>query len=195
MTALLSRIYAEIVDASRGRMWQPRLLLWCYLAYVGWRQFRDPESWNIFLGINPPIHEGGHVIFHPFGQFLMFCGGTITQCCAPLIAVGMFIQQRDYFAISFALGWLSTNLFGVGIYMADANVQVLPLISLGDVALHDWFYIFGKLGLLRHAETIGALTRCMAHLTMLAALVGGAWIMFEMFRNKAEPPGKKRGAL
>jgi hypothetical protein len=176
-------------------MWQPRLILWSYIAYAGFRQFQDPDSWNIFVGINLPIHEGGHVLFRPFGEFMMFCGGTITQCAAPLIAVGMFIHQRDYFAICFALGWLSTNLLGVGIYMADAVAQALPLVSLGDYALHDWFYIFGKLGLRPHCEGIGAFVRFSAHLTMLLGLAGGAWIIFEMFRNKAEPGCKRRAVF
>jgi len=35
----------------------------------------------------------------------------------------MFFRQRDYFAIAFCLGWLSTNLVGVGFYMADANAM------------------------------------------------------------------------
>ena len=49
--------------------------LWC--AY-------DPYQWHLIDGVNLLIHEAGHLIFSPFGEFLMIAGGV-------LFAVGLVL--------------------------------------------------------------------------------------------------------
>jgi hypothetical protein len=181
--------YAEMREDCRGRLWFLRLPVWLYLAYVGWNQFRDPDNYySLFAAINLGIHEGGHLLFRPFGEFLHIAGGTITQLATPIISLGVLYKQRDYFGLTFCLGWLSTNLIGVGVYMADARAQALPLVTAesggsSDVAItHDWNYLFGQFGLLDHDETIGFVTRGLGSIFMILALFSGAWVMFEMAR-------------
>jgi hypothetical protein len=178
---------ADIRDWRQGRLWWARVPIWLYLAYVGVQQFRDPEAYNsLFAGINLGIHEGGHILFRPLGEFIHVAGGTIAQLSAPIIALFILLKQRDYFGITFCLGWLSTNLIGVGVYMADARAQELPLVSAegsGEGIIHDWAYLFGQLNLLNEDETIGLLTRGLGSAAMVVALVGGAWIIWEMYRS------------
>jgi hypothetical protein len=40
----------------------------------------------------------------------------------------------------------------IATYMADARVQDLPLLTIGDgdYVIHDWNYLFGKFGVLPH---------------------------------------------
>lgn len=181
-------------DWCNGRLWFVRLPLWIYLAYVGVQQFLDPVGYSsLFGGINLGIHEGGHLLFRFVGEFICVAGGTIAQLSAPLIAMFIFYKQRDYFGIAVAMGWLSTNLVGVGVYMADARDMALPLVTVGggsenQVVGHDWRYLFTKLGLLEQDKLIGMLTRGLGSLTMLAALALGAWLIWEMFRSD----GKRR---
>jgi len=86
------------------------------LAYFGVRQAINPQAWTFFSGINLPIHEGGHLLFRIFGwEFLHAAGGALLQLFAPIGAALMFARQRDYFAIVFCIGWLSTNLMGTGV--------------------------------------------------------------------------------
>ena len=181
--------YAEMREWCRGRLWYARLPLWLYLAYVGWAQFRQPETfYSLFAAINLCIHEGGHLLFRPFGEFPHIAGGTITQLAAPIVSMGILYQQRDYFGLTFCLGWLSTNLIGVGVYMADARAMDLPLVtaeatdSNDAIVTHDWNYLFGQLGLLDNDTAIGLATRGLGSAAMILALVAGAWIMFEMAR-------------
>ena len=182
--------YADFRGWCRGRNWFVRLPVWLYLAYVGVKQFQEPESYyySLFAGINLGIHEGGHILFRPFGDLLHVAGGTITQLSAPIISMFILWQQRDYFGITFCLGWLSTNLIWIGIYMADARDMALPLVTAEGAGsdntpiTHDWNYLFGYFGLLDYDKTIGLATRGLGAATMLVALVGGAWIMWEMFR-------------
>lgn len=183
------RLIADARDWCNGRMWLVRLPLWLYLLYVGVNQFQHPIDYcSLFGGINLGIHEGGHLLFRFLGQFICVAGGTIAQLSAPLITVGIFFSQRDYFGICVAFGWLSTNLIGVGVYMADARDMLLPLVTVGgggenQVVGHDWRYLFTKLGVLEHDKTIGMLTRGMGSLSMLAALLGGAWLLWRMCRS------------
>ena len=180
-------LWADITDWCRGRSGFVRIPVWLYLAYVGVEQYREPETYNsLFGGINLGIHEGGHLLFRPFGELLHVAGGTIAQLGAPIIAMFILWKQRDYFGISFCLGWLSTNLIGVGVYMADARAMELPLVSAegagSDNAVigHDWNNLLGQVGLLDDDQMIGLATRSLGSGVMLAALLFGAWLIATM---------------
>ena len=40
------------------------------------------------------LHEGGHLVFSPFGKFLMVLGGTLMQLAVPLGFALYFVLQR-----------------------------------------------------------------------------------------------------
>jgi hypothetical protein len=190
--ATARRLREDAEEWCHGRRWAYRIPVWLLLAYFGVLQAIRPESWTPFSGINLPIHEGGHLLFRVFGDGVLHAaGGTFLQLLAPIGAAVVFFRQRDYFAIAFGLGWLSTNLVGTGVYMADALALQLPLVTAegggGDI-IHDWEYLFSQLGLLRHCEAIGWLTRQAGNLVMLAGLALGAWLMLQMVRNPEERP-------
>jgi len=185
----MNALLADVRDWCRGRSWFVRVPVWLYLAYVGVEQFREPETYSsLFAAINLGVHEGGHILFRPLGDFLHIAGGTIAQLSAPVISMFILAKQRDYFGITFCFGWLSTNLIGVGIYMADARDMALPLVTAEGAGsgnafiIHDWNYLFGRLGLLDDDTAIGLFTRGLGSAAMIVALLGGAWIMWEMFR-------------
>ncbi len=172
---------------ATGRVWWPRALLLAYLGYAGWRHLTDPEYASIFSGITLAIHELGHVLFGPFGEWLGIAGGSITQLAAPLAVALILLRQRDYFGVAVGGAWLSMSLSNLAVYVADARAEDLPLVSLGggDV-VHDWNYLLGSLHLLAHDGQIAGLIRAAAF-GLLAASVGlGAWLCVVMARRKAE---------
>ncbi len=178
------RLRGDAVDWCRGRNWKVRAPVWLLLAYFGVVQAINPQAWTPFAGINLPLHEGGHLLFRLLGwEFLHVAGGTLLQLFAPIAAACVFFRQRDYFAITFCLGWLSSGLMGTGVYMADAQAMQLPLVTAegggGDIG-HDWEFLFSHLGLLRACEAIGWLTRQAGNLAMLAALGPGGWLLARM---------------
>jgi hypothetical protein len=61
-------------------------------------------------------------------------------------------------------------------YMADARAQQLPLLTVGDAdyVIHDWNYLFGRLGLLAHDTQIASVTRVIGWLGMIATV---AWFV------------------
>lgn len=181
---LVRRLIEDASNWATGRMWYVRLPLIIYMAYVTYRHIADPMYTDLIKALNLAIHEGGHVVFRPFGQFMYMLGGTILQCLAPVLSVGMFLKQRDYFGIAFCFGWLSTNLFDVATYVADARAMRLPLVNLGggDV-IHDWNWLLGRMGILHLDTTLAFLLRLAAAANMLVFLTAGTWLLWRMFRT------------
>ncbi|HEY3320430.1 MAG TPA: hypothetical protein VGP72_08185 [Planctomycetota bacterium] len=187
MSALVERTHADILDWCAGRHWPLRALLLSWLAYVGVRQFWDPmyAGQNLFAAINLGIHEGGHLLTGGMGKFICAAAGSFLQCAVPVISVFVFLKQRDYFGISVCFGWLSINFVSVGVYMADAQKMALPLVTVGGGSghieeIHDWHFLFGRMGLLNMCEEIGGLTRFLGHVSMLACMIAGGWLLWKM---------------
>ncbi len=168
-----------------GRSWAARLPLLVYFAWIGVRQVLDPAYWSLFDSLNFPIHEGGHLLFGWLGcEFLGVAGGTILQLVAPVASAVMFVRQRDYFAVAVCFGWLSTNLYHIGVYMADARDRALPLVTVGEPQgsiPHDWEYMLGRLGILEYDRAMGWLVCQTGLLAMLVCLAGGGWLLWNMY--------------
>ena len=63
-------------------------------AYFLWCAY-DPTQWHLIDGVNLLIHEAGHIVFRPFGEFMMIAGGSLFQVIMPLLFVGYFAYQRQ----------------------------------------------------------------------------------------------------
>jgi len=164
----------------------PLLLFWVYLLIRHWSAL---EYHSIAAGINLGIHEIGHVLFRPFGTFLMTAGGTIAQCAAPVIAGVLLIrQQRDWFGASVCLGWLGTNCFYCAMYCADAQGKLnLPLVSpwgrgWGKDGFGDWSVMLRGLDLLEWTDTFSFLWKLAGTACFLGAIAWGGWLLWEMHR-------------
>jgi hypothetical protein len=120
--------------------------LWCASNYT---------SWHFLDNVNLIIHEAGHWIFYPFGQFLNVLGGSLTQILIPTIFFGYFFFKKQWFEAGLLLFWVGESLLNVTRYLADAVVMQLPLLG-GETTLHDWHWILGNLGLLNRTDTIAA---------------------------------------
>lgn len=102
-------------------------------------------------GVDLAIHETGHLVFGPFGEFIGFAGGTLFQLIMPLTFVGYFVRRGDQHAASVALWWVGQNCGHIAWYVADARAMALPLVGGGE---HDWNYLLGDLGLLPRDQAI-----------------------------------------
>ena len=94
-----------------------------------------------------------------------------------------------FFAITLCFGWLSTSLFDVARYVADASKMELPLaVPFGfdaDSVIHDWNYILTRLGLLHHEDFLAFILRLAATIAMLVCLGLGARLLWEMRKSNA----------
>jgi hypothetical protein len=120
-------------------------------------------------GVDLAIHETGHLVFAPFGEFVGFAGGTLFQLIMPLTFVGYFARRGDGHAASVALWWVGQNCGHIAWYVADARAQELPLVGGGE---HDWNYLLGELGLLAQDQGI---SRAIVLAGVLLVLGSAAW--------------------
>ena len=124
-----------------------------------------------------PVHEGGHLLFHFFGEWIGVAGGTFLQLFAPFALAVYFIFRRQLPGAAFCALFLLEQFLPVGVYMADARSQSLEYVTVGDpeLAEHDWFYLFSHAGLLDHDTQIGRVFRMLGWIGMLATVAWFSW--------------------
>src|SRR5438876_3982110 len=114
--------------------------------YFFWCAY-DPFQWHLIDGVNLVIHEAGHIVFRPFGEFLMIAGGSLFQVIMPAVFVGYFCYQRQFYSAALVLFWVGESILNVSVYAADSVAQQLPLLG-GPDSIHDWNYLLTRLNLL-----------------------------------------------
>lgn len=137
------------------------------------------------------FHEFGHVLFRPFGEWMMFLGGSLFQCLLPLLLAGYFVyKQEQPFSAAICLWWAGQNLIDVAPYIGDARALALPLIGEWSEEMagmrafrHDWHNILGAIGWLDHDRTLGRLTKVAGVLTMLLSWAWAAALLHMQHRN------------
>ena len=124
-----------------------------------------------------PIHEGGHLLFRFFGEFLAVAGGTLLQLGVPVMLATFFFFQRQVMGTAFCMFFFFEQFLPISIYMADARAQELPLLTVGDSdnVIHDWNYLFGKFGVLEHDTQIAHAVRVIGWLGMISTVAWMVW--------------------
>lgn len=148
-----------------------RLALTLLLALWGWRIQRAPlERGWLVQNVNLAIHETGHFVFLPFGEFLHFLGGSLFQLLVPLAFVAYFLRRGDQHAATVALWWEATNWWYVAVYIDDAQKIALDYVGGGE---HDWAYLLGELGKVHASAEIAARVHAVGTMVLAAASVFG----------------------
>ena len=166
-----------------------RCLLLVLLAWWSWKLFaydyRSGEIGGSFMhNILLPIHEAGHVLFMPFGQWLTILGGSLFQLALPGgIAVAFIWKNRDNFGAAIGLWWASVSLIDLAPYIYDALRPQLILLggSVGEDGPHDWIYLLDSVGQRSNAQHWGALAHTLGGLIILAAL---SWASAVLWRQR-----------
>jgi hypothetical protein len=177
--------------------WWWRLPILGLFAYFLWQNWQDPlfalnRFANPFSAVDFGIHELGHFVFMPFGEFMHILGGSLFQCLVPLIAIAGFLQIRMYFAAAMCLCWLGLNFFDVATYIADAEMRVLPLAGPGSLGVgedtagvldqgHDWYQLLTRMGQLHNDLAIAGFMRGAATVVSILGLAIGAFMVVGMF--------------
>ena len=121
------------------------------------------------------VHEASHLVFAFLPQIFVAAAGSFGEISFTLLLLFATLKAKAYFASIFAALWVMLAMNSVGNYMADARSQSLPLIGPGDTVIHDWNFVFGKLGWLGSDAAIG---RTVA---IAGDLVGGAALLFGLY--------------
>ena len=163
-----------------------RCIAFVLLAVWSWFLFgydyRDGEIGGSFMhDILLPIHEAGHVLFRPFGEFMMILGGSLFQLLFPLaIGIAFIVKNRDNFGAAIGFWWAGVSIVDLSPYIYDALHPQLVLIGGGTGAdgPHDWIYLLTRLGQIDNAQHWGAFAHVCGGLLMLGALVWGAALLW-----------------
>ena len=154
------------------------LLLLLWTVSLGTSSIGSNKVAESFLHvINLVFHEAGHILFMPFGGFMMSLGGSLTQVLIPLALMVVFLtKHRDPFGAAATWWWAGENLLDLAPYIDDA--RALQLVLLGghtgaEVEGHDWERILTSLGWLHLDHTLARLAHAAGVMIMLSALVWG----------------------
>src|SRR3984957_705229 len=97
-------------------------------AFVGWMVFYIVLLGNAAFGghlfqwfdlVFIPIHEGGHLLFRIFGEWLMVAGGTFLQLFVPFALAANFAFRRQVPGTAFCMFFFFEQFLPISIYMAD----------------------------------------------------------------------------
>ena len=140
------------------------------LLLYGTYGLRHQDEGSLLDGVDLAIHETGHLVFGPFGEYVGFAGGTLFQLLMPMAFVIYFLRRHDRYAASVALWWVGQNCGHIAVYVADARAQELPLVGGGE---HDWAYLLGRAGLLARDVALARAITSIGYLLVVGAAVWG----------------------
>ena len=146
------------------------LAVWSWFLF-GY-DYRDGEIGASFMhDILLPIHEAGHVLFRPFGEFMMVLGGSLFQLALPFgIGIAFIVKNRDNFGAAIGLWWAGVSMVDLSPYIYDALHPQLTLIG-------------GGTGAIDNAQRWGAFVHACGGLLMLAGLAWGAAMLWRQRRQ------------
>jgi hypothetical protein len=128
---------------------------------------------NVFMR----IHAGGHALFRVFGLTAAVAGGTFLQLFVPFALGFYFIRQRQPLGVALCMFFFFEQFLPIARYMADAQAQQLPWVSIGryESLFHDWNYLFTQLGVLLYATVIAGIVRSIGCLGMIGVMFWFLW--------------------
>ena len=165
-----------------------------FVLFVVWGLYfvsldlRSNEIGESFMHrVNLVFHEAGHVVFMPFGHFMMVLGGTLGQLIMPALAGAvLLLKNRDAFGASIALWWLGQSVMDVAPYINDARDLDLMLLGGGTgrdrPGMHDWENILLDLGLIEHERGLALAADRLGEALLLVALAWGAAVSYRQYR-------------
>ncbi|MCP9463884.1 MAG: zinc ribbon domain-containing protein [Nitrospira sp.] len=187
----------ESDQAADSPTFYGRAALFVVLFWWGWTLIAAPLETNStgesFLHlINLVFHEAGHVLFAPFGRFMMILGGSLGQVLIPMLClIVLLVNTRDPFGASVALWWMGESVMDVAPYINDA--RAMDLILLGGVTGketdgHDWNNILSMMGLLEWDHRLAQLTHLIGILLMLGSFLWGGMLLLRHYRRLSPRP-------
>ncbi|MCO5144389.1 MAG: hypothetical protein M9962_14995 [Oligoflexia bacterium] len=161
-----------------------RLPLLVYGIFLLWKVAFYPELFTPFDFLNLGIHELGHIVCMPFGEWIGIAGGSIAQVMAPLFGSWQFLRQRDYYGFAFTFAWLGESLGNLSVYIGDARKQKLPLANLfGGDPIHDWNYLLSHANRLNSDIFFASRVQIIGLLFVILFLWLGVWLLWNMRKN------------
>ncbi|MBK6751115.1 MAG: hypothetical protein KA956_08495 [Pyrinomonadaceae bacterium] len=153
------------------------VLLSFYFLWIAW----DPMQGSFLDNVDLPIHETGHLLFRPFGEFMMIAGGSLFQVIFPLVFAGYFAWRRQFYSMAIVMLWVGQSILNVWVYASDAIVMQLVLTSGftgSEGSFHDWNYLLTATGLLESTKGVAKVIRFVGTFTIIIAGISAIYFSF-----------------
>lgn len=133
-----------------------------------------------------PIHEFGHVLFTPFGEFMCLLGGSLFQAGLPLVFGAIFLAKRDPFAAAVMLWWSAVAVIDIAPYVYDAQQPQHVLLTgrTGETGAHDFIDVLGDLGLLTRAQSVGYAVHRFGIAMLAASFIWAAAVVWKQWQHR-----------
>lgn len=156
-------------------------------AYFMWIAY-DPMQGSFLDLVDLPIHETGHLLFRPFGEFMTIAGGSVFQVIVPVVFAAYFWWWREqYYSGLIVMFWVGQSILNVYVYAAAAVVMQLVLISGftgSEGSFHDWNYLLTQTGLIDSTNVIAGVIRLVGTLVTATAAAGS--VFYSLYPTPAE---------
>lgn len=186
--------------AGKWWWWRVPIVIWfvvLLLQNLHDNSFALDRLGNPFSALDLGMHELGHIIFSPFGEFMYIAGGSLFQCIFPLLGVLGCLQKRWYFGFALCWCWLGLNFFDVATYAADARSRLIPLSTglagLGEQGsneaydrAHDWYQLLSRTHHLESDQAIAHVLRIAGTTAMIFGISLGLFLIINMIVNTAQ---------
>jgi hypothetical protein len=164
----------------------PKLVFAAILSlYFLWIAY-DPLQGSFLDIVDLPIHETGHLIFRPFGEFMGIAGGSIFQVLLPAVFVGYFVWRQEYYSAAIVALWVGQSILNVWFYAADAVVMRLVLTSGftgSEGSFHDWNYLLTHTGLIGSTKLVAGIIRAAGTIVIISA--GALSIYYSLYPTQS----------
>lgn len=154
------------------------ILLGIYFLWIAW----DPMQGSFLDNVDLPIHETGHSLFRPLGEFMMVAGGSLFQVIMPAAFVGYFVWKGQFYSAAIVGLWVGQSILNVWVYAADAVKMQLVLTSgfTGtEGSFHDWNYLLEHCGLLNSTAQVAGVIRFFGTAVILISVVSAVYFSFK----------------
>ncbi|HEY6214920.1 MAG TPA: hypothetical protein VIW45_21655 [Vicinamibacterales bacterium] len=168
-----------MTPARAGRVALLLLLAYWTFVFLWWPMRQDTVGASFLHLINLPIHEAGHILFSPFGDFMTTLGGSLMQVLVPIaFCIAFLTTSWNPFGAAVTAWWAGENLLDVAIYINDARSLQLMLLGgpADEVEGHDWEHILQSLNMLHWDHRLGWGAHIAGAIVMIGALGVGAAI-------------------
>jgi hypothetical protein len=194
-TSFAARAKALLFDVpdefDAVRAYAQAALLALLIAYGVKLARMDVPGWELASSLihlpMVPIHEFGHVLFRPFGEFMHLLGGSLFQVGLPLVFGGIFlVKNRDPYSAAVMLWWSAVAVMDVAPYVYDAQQPQHVLLTgrTGENGAHDFIDILGDLGLLTRAQAVGYGVHRGGLVMLVTAYAWAGWLTYLQFTRR-----------
>jgi len=175
-------------DVSAVHVYARAALLALLVLYGVKLAAMDIPSWEMTASLihlpMVPIHEFGHILFMPFGEFMHLLGGSLFQAGLPLVFAGIFlVRNRDPFAAAVMLWWSAVAVMDIAPYVYDAQQPQHVLLTgrTGETGAHDFIDVLGDLGLLGSAQAAGYAVHRFGVAMLAVSFAWAVWILWRQY--------------